>query len=897
MADWGEMLAAYLHDPPDKALNIYDHFSRARRYAEVAFGRPVSEAELKQRGDALASAIERLPVPTAGPDGARAVTVQDGELSVVHPLSGCPETLDLDGSGDVEPLVREAIQRLVAELPEARQPQRLLALWRLLPERLAQKHEWFSRLPADTRIPDHTIWQHLDITAGLTPPGGGQNTAFLSFTLGPVQTFIASARSVRDLWTGSMILSWLTFQAMTPVLESLGPTALVYPALRGSPLLDLWLLREKGLHANELEADADRLKAPCLPNRFVAVVPWGTDGGEAIALARNCREAAHRRWSELCEVVRQALDEQFARHLSADLHRNWDRLWSQQVENFFEMRTAVLPWKECSDETLADLLTGERDFAQAFPHAEQVRRLVEAIPESERPQGYPQRSAGQWQYRLELSARLMESLRSVRHTPPDTQLGEADRAPAKCSVMGSYEQMGPADLGKSAEFWSEAAKRVRIDGVRLRRGERLSALALVKRFAGPAFFCKTLELAPLDLRWDDTATIAAATWLKRAQAEKFDLFPQRVRQRHGTWSGSWLHRRIRGVDSSDEECPEEVAQVISNASQRLGAPPAYYAILVMDGDHLGEWLRGDRSPAVGDVMHPQLRDYYHRLGEAARGAPPSEIVAKALSAPRPVGPALHAAISEALANFALHFVPDIVADHSGTLIYAGGDDVVALLPTETVLSCAHELNATFRENWLGDRRGRLRLLMGERASVSAGAAVVHYKEDLRFALDQARQAEKRAKQQGRDALELVVCRRSGEHSTAFCPWEFVPTVEKWVRAFRGSNGEPGASDRWAYRLRAEVHALAQLPVEAMEAEIRRQIRRAEESTRRKLGRDEDPKTAGDVLVEAFRQYRTSQRPPQRDQAAESRFASAGDALEPFVILCQSASFLARGRDV
>ena len=27
--------------------------------------------------------------------------------------------------------------------------------------------------------------------------------AFLSFSLGPVQSFIASARTVRDLWTGS----------------------------------------------------------------------------------------------------------------------------------------------------------------------------------------------------------------------------------------------------------------------------------------------------------------------------------------------------------------------------------------------------------------------------------------------------------------------------------------------------------------------------------------------------------------------------------------------------------------------------------------------------------------------------------------------------------------------
>ena len=61
---------------------------------------------------------------------------------------------------------------------------------------------------------------------------------------------------------------------------------------------------------------------------------------------------------------------------------------------------------------------------------------------------------------------------------------------------------------------------------------------------------------------------------------------------------------------------------------------------------------------------------------------------------------------------------------------------------------ASELRRTFRENWLNDADGTERLLMGPRATLSAGLAVVHYKEDLRFALDEARKAEKRAKKRG-----------------------------------------------------------------------------------------------------------------------------------------------------
>ena len=43
---------------------------------------------------------------------------------------------------------------------------------------------------------------------------GDAGKAFLAFSLGPVQSFIESAVSLRDLWSGSYILSWLTWHAM-----------------------------------------------------------------------------------------------------------------------------------------------------------------------------------------------------------------------------------------------------------------------------------------------------------------------------------------------------------------------------------------------------------------------------------------------------------------------------------------------------------------------------------------------------------------------------------------------------------------------------------------------------------------------------------------------------------
>lgn len=875
---WTDALVAWLHDPPDKALSIVDHVSRARRYASAALGDAVTESDIKILSDALASASERLPMPDGRGDEAADRRVGAEQLMAIHPLSAAARdiaALPIDG-GPIDACIRQ----IVAGLPGAERPQRFFALWRLLPERLATLCEQYPHLPADTRTPDHTIWQHMDITAALSAADWGGNAAFLSFSLGPVQSFIAAARSLRDLWAGSMILSWLTFQSMLPVIEELGPTALVYPSLRGVPFLDHWLRKEFSLMAVN-EPSAEQRRAPCLPNRFVAVVPWGVDGAQATALAEATRQAARKAWERVCGTVHESLDAQLGRVDTA-----WDRHWTAQVSEYFEIRTALLPWNECDDLKLADLLRGKASFDEAFPQAARVRGLGGGFAAKLQPGGHPQATAGQWQHRLELSARCMEAARTVRHAPPATVVAADEKVPPKCSLLGSFEQMGPAELAASAEFWDSAAKNLSVDGVRLRPNERFCAVALVKRFAGPAFFKKELRLDRGDLRLHDTATVAATRWLEGA-----GIVPEKTRAEHGKWSGQWLHWSAPQQEE-DDPCPDDVWEQI-RAARKLSPPPSYYAVLMLDGDSLGDWLRGKLSPRVREVMHPKMVEWFERQAAAAAPKEPHQIMA-GLDALRPVGPALHAALSEALANFALHFVPSLIEKHDGELIYVGGDDVLALLPTSTALACARELSDTFRENWKVDAAGRERLLMGRKATLSAGLAVVHYKEDLRFALEQARLAEKAAKSAGRNALQIAVCRRSGERATALCPWDFAETIDRWVNAFLPQSGAPGASDRWAYHLRAELDTLRGLPVEAMRAEIKRQLGRAEEPTRRRLSLEKDPQKAAEKAAEelaaTFDIYREAKTP------AGPRFKSDGEALTQFIALCQSASFLARGRD-
>ena len=52
--------------------------------------------------------------------------------------------------------------------------------------------------------------------------------------------------------------------------------------------------------------------------------------------------------------------------------------------------------------------------------------------------------------RMELLGRMKEACRSVRYVPAYRPTGDV---PQKCSLLGSYEQMGPADLQQSRQFW------------------------------------------------------------------------------------------------------------------------------------------------------------------------------------------------------------------------------------------------------------------------------------------------------------------------------------------------------------------------------------------------------------------------------------------------------------
>jgi CRISPR-associated protein Cmr2 len=203
----------------------------------------------------------------------------------------------------------------------------------------------------------------------------------------------------------------------------------------------------------------------------------------------------------------------------------------------------------------------------------------------------------------------------------------------------------------------------------------------------------------------------------------------------------------------------------------------YYGVILMDGDRMGAWLAGNDGSTrlkFRQTWHPQIRAAIARFEH-------EPALREYFDSYRPASPARHAFVSAALNQFSLHVARHVVERiGKGRLIYSGGDDVLALVAVDDLLPVMLLLRAAY-SGW-GDPsklrrdldlrglqigRGFVRLddrvlpAMGAKASASMGAVVAHHTAPLSHVLRQTREAERRAKNAGRDAFSLRVAKRGG----------------------------------------------------------------------------------------------------------------------------------------
>jgi CRISPR-associated protein Cmr2 len=264
----------------------------------------------------------------------------------------------------------------------------------------------------------------------------------------------------------------------------------------------------------------------------------------------------------------------------------------------------------------------------------------------------------------------------------------------------------------------------------------------------------------------------------------------------------------------------------------IDSPRTRLAVVRLDGDRLGALLLGHPEQVATtwhDVLHPKQIEEMKKDPEIRKTG-----WIELFDCRRLMGPSLHAFISRVLAEFSHRVVPWVVErEFGGRLIYAGGDDLLALAPAEDALPMAARLNQLFSAAWVVDTapepdpwawrrhdhrftfdpdaaRGRFAILhtpraetepaslpfepddletpvgtdraparaadgellamLGPGASLSAGIAYAHFKTPLGHLLQKTGRLLHQAKDGGRATVGLSYSSRGGEKARVVLPW-------------------------------------------------------------------------------------------------------------------------------
>jgi len=858
---WQTKLAARIHDPAEKALVLLRDpagheggsivgigkalgfethwFSRRDGSRIEKLNLPSDMERIVKRADHWAAAADRAQFPKDENERfvswAQVRFAKEGQI--IHPLSGERYQVEEISQDVLAEHIKSASENLFKKLIHTAQDgtpshrPSALAFWRFGPELGGELkgigHLW-NLLPADTRTPDHTIWQHLDLASALAGSmSTGSRPALLTVSIGPVQDFIAAGRSTSDLWAGSHFLSTLAWQAMQVIAHDYGPDAILFPQLRGVPVVDLWLI-EQGVRRelfeeadwNDTATDYNPLFAAALPNKFVALVPEN----QGAALARRI-EATLRDWVQV--EARMMLDRVLEKIGEQPNNQHCYTQLPSQLHGFPEVHWSLVPWlPENEIEAALQPYYPENGKRPGLFGMDAWDTLTAPIEPQQGWRFWEPNDGTLYPAMHDAAERVLSAAKSAR------PFGQIEQKGYRDSLTGEYEWLTLEEGQLLAEgsprqrtdtLWARVAK-VRPawakgdpDG---KKAEHLSAFGLIKRLWPDHYSAwlrnqgvgadvsryvvstHAMALAPsLEqlMRHGPKDSEAFGKLVERAANLDRPALPRSLMRAELRGKDWWEtatklpslieEARERAADTNEEAQVDADLRLIERAIGR--SAERYYGLILMDGDRLGSWLSGDNTLTFAKAFHSKI--------EAGLEGYDDKKLKHYLTCARPVSPARHMAISSALNGFALDLVRYAVEDAClGKVLYAGGDDVMAMVSVRDLPKALWLLRVaysggmadgqslgTFKHDLQLNRgfvrwKDRLYQVMGEKATASAGAVIAHHQAPLGAVLRELREAEKRAKSYrrpgpdgktiDRDAFHITIIKRSGGALNLSAEW-------------------------------------------------------------------------------------------------------------------------------
>ena len=572
------------------------------------------------------------------------------------------------------------------------------------------------------------------------------------FTFSPVQSFISASRRPRDLFTASYILSYLTEQIIESLKSDL--KELVYPQAYKSQKKDL---------AN-------------YPNRIVAVI-------ENKSIEKKAKEKFKEIWREIYSSV---LD-------NINLKDEIIEQFKEQVENYFSVFSICIPfvdknkWKE-----ILSVRTNEDFNADNYGYTYDLAERILGAKKSWRPY---KAQVDNYTYEVEINGK------------------QENLFPDGCTMCGERVHL--------AIDWSrENIKKIfgEEDARHIRKGEKLCGVCLTKRFAVKYYF-KVKRILHEDFwHYPSTEEIAGIKF-KGVLAQKLRN-EKDIEDLKGSISNLidelkdtpyFLKKkpinideyieldselfRIEGWESlfkdielllekdKAKELKKKLADLVYKIKEKwnIEHKNPYFALLISDGDSIGDWLgikSRIRKRALDKDFH---KNFSLKLSQYAKE------------------------ISEFLNN-----------KYPRVMIYAGGDDVMALMHPFDVVSYAKECNKKFNLIFKDYTKE------GREASISAGILITHAKMNLQKVFNETRELEKRAKNvKGKGAVCVGVLTRSGNMTSFVSKWEDIELYEELVRAFKKGY----ISSSFVYDLRMITETFSEEDVDIFLSQLRRSLKR------------------------------------------------------------------------
>lgn len=547
----------------------------------------------------------------------------------------------------------------------------------------------------------------------------------VDMSLGPVQAFVVQSRRTRDLWGSSYLLSFLSARAIVAALRGEG-RVLVRPQVDRAvePLLR-WI---------EAGAGGPLPAIGSIPNHFVISIDGESDDPVAVAVAAEAGLRAA--WMKICDAVWGA----FVERTSAK-GTGTRAIWDRQVGGFWEFTWAA----------------------------------------------GPQGGHG-----------LLDRRKEWRtHRLPDEPGDKCTVMPELQELSGHLRARGPSAREAQDDFWAELRAARGLGPLDLRDNERLSAIALVKRLY-PKIAEATLG-GDLDTsHWQSTVYLGALPWVREVAVSR----PEAARGFAG------LVRASAG-DVLAETVPALAGDMCAHAGDFARLDANYFHRAFLADPRLCP------LGLVGEIeQEPKRRELVTRLAELCKavGSAPSTHYAILLADGDKLGQLVRdlggKVVGEALTRFTA-VAPGCVLACDGVTVYAGGDDVLAMLPVPRALECAEALAQAYAASFPA----------GASATLSAAVVFAHVRLPLRAALDEARRLldDVAKERNGRDSLATGVLKRGGLHCEWTTTWwrdggSAVAHLGSFVSALKGDDqAEVGFSASLLHRMHATLGLLAGWP--------------------------------------------------------------------------------------